>query len=359
MEPLTIERLRYNIQCKNVAKQWNFLIQKLKAMGTVYDYVEEPWRVIAESNGIVKRYLAHKSALDSFDVYLVKAGFDVALQFDKIELACDFLTFMPAPSARDVSEFLHGISQAFRWGTWAIDGARVEKWLSCARRAISACPDWDKLEPGRRFNCHEILMGRVIKIGASLEGKLRMQYLANLSGQAEDVDIEETFGAESRAISVGAGELTKEDLGNRLCRSARRANCPVAVASFYVAPHFLSYHLEAAGPSSKKSEVASSSLPIPGLAATLDLILQKRNSFDFEDVLPKELGDMVGWPLQLRQLFLDLLKTLKLGGSEGPSYFLMTVNMPYQGLPWQHLLADAMNFAPTYPLASILPVFGT
>ncbi len=350
-----VERVRYDVQRPLVPEQWNSLVAMLRTMGSVVDYDQSPWRLVSDLNGIVKHHLEKKPTIDSHDIDIARAGFDVALEFQKVELASDFLTFLPAPSAKRVCDFLYGVRLALKWGTWAIDAKRLEKWLDRARVAICNCPDWIALNPTDRFRCHEVMMGRLIKLGASLEGKLRTSFLANVAGDADDEDIENTFGSEVRALRAGIGEMTLNDLGQRLYRSSRETGAPIAVLSLYVTPEALSYHMDAALPTSDQIISESSVAEIRGFGRCLDTLLAKRNSFSFDDA--ENIEDVIGWPLQLRQLFRKLFGKLGKEFADNPSYVLLAVNMPYQGLPWQHLISDAMKFSAPSLLVSILPNF--
>lgn len=350
---------RYDIQRRKVSAQWDLvagqlheLAPTLKAINGGNDYDERPWNLIRDMNALSHDYLLRDPVLNSAQIALAQASFDVALNYDRVECAADFLQLLPAPDAVRIIEFLHHVRLALQWGTFAVERVAIEKWLDCAEKAIDRCPNFNVLSAGQRFNVHEVMMGRVVKLGASLQGRLRSTFLANLAGRAEDDDIEGLFCSEDAAVNVVYGEMTLTDLRERVQRSARMFGADVAAVSILVSENAVSYVAE--GSRSVRPISLADHVPAPGIGASLRRLLKKRNKINFDR---ESLDDSIHWPHDLRVLFRSLAEHLLTPG-QPYSYMVLTVNMPYQGLPWQHLVASATGFGESIPCVTIMPNFG-
>ncbi len=67
-----------------------------------------------------------------------------------------------------------------------------------------------------RHYCHEVLLGRFVKLAGSLSTEMRTLLIERLSGEITNEHIEAAIRGKLRALDVVMGEITVSDLRRRL-----------------------------------------------------------------------------------------------------------------------------------------------
>lgn len=358
-----LKRRRFAIQRKRVSSQQLFIAAKIRELAPdlrdvdpCANYDDRPWDLLQDLNALSHDYLKRDFGLRAaFESELSKAAFDVALQYDRIESAADFLMLMPRPDAKRIHQLLFQVARAIHRGGIKLKVPHVEKWLNSAECAVAECPDWGLLNAESRLNAHEILMGRFIKLAKSLQHKVRTTFLASLNRSDSDDEIGETIRDEQSSVHVAVGEMTLDDLQRRLEATSARHGSPVAALSLYIAPAFVSYVGVSSLPRESQCAITHGVRPIDGIGSSLSKILTEKDY----DLRCEDLDDLVRWPQSFYLWFKRLIEDLNLLKSERVATLLLAVNTPYHGLPWQHLAAAVSEYAPNFPLVTIAPNFGT
>jgi hypothetical protein len=302
---------------------------------------------------------------------LAKAGFDVAMCFGKIELAHDFLMRIRVPEARSINEFLHNVRLALQWGAWGVRHTHVEEWFEVAENAIARCCNFNELNDADRLYCHEILLGRFVKLSGSLDDTMREFLMDRLKGNLSDSDIEDVVRTKSNTFNVGMGEITLGDLTTRLADMSAQLGQPVVAVSLFFSDDFGSILFSLPKRSRRLVDTFSRRtslgdvVVLRNIRRRLDDLLKVRSDVNFAE---QAWFNAVPWPEDLILCVAKVLDEMQAALSSLPGHILLAVNAPYHELPWQHLIAvvrmrnrrlgERSGRSQETPTVSLVPNFG-
>ena len=288
-----------------------------------------PWRNLTLANRLIKQ----SSTLEES---VAVAGLTVALTFGYVELASDFLSRVELPPAKLVDEFLHKMRLAFEWGSWSIAPDVFEKWLEIGRSAIYRSPDFDSLTTPKIFYSHQVLFGNFAKLGTKLPDGLKNNLAAQFGGTMPDANFANEFEVNLSAGISANSTIRLDDLKSRLLRIGGNTRQSWSILSLWIMPDGISYVIQS------PFNQAHENIRMPGIANRLITIIDERDQWEFHDH-DRAKFNYIQWPNQFMSAMRKIYKEIRRLSYCLPDHIVISVNAPFNKLPWQYLVACLRN----------------